>query len=813
MTSIAQDFRLARRLLTKNPLFTTIVVATLALAIGLNTAVFSAIDALLLRPLGAVSNPDQIVQLYRSFPGGVLYNSNSIPHYQDVREKATDVFSGVALWNFNPFNIAAKGEPKVVMGGIVSANYFSVLGVTPFKGRFFVPQEDTGRLAHRVAVVSYSAWKGVFGGDSAIVNQDITLNGHSYRVIGIAPEAFTGTIPIVTPQIWVPLMQLGEAEPNSDRRWTNRDNNSFNMIARVRDGVSIDAVNGRMRSLVGELRAVYPDDYKESGITVVRQADAGIHPMFKGAQVGLSAVVMAVVAILLLIACVNVANLFLARGRDRAREMAVRLSLGAARGALIRQLLIESLVFSTISALLGLGIAQWAITLANQIRLPYDIDFHAGLSLSPMVLGFTILVTILAAVLFGIAPALQATRPSLVPALKGEAPAGETRSRVRNGLVVAQMALSIVLLTCAGLFLRNLKLATAVDKGFNSDNALIASMDPGMQGYDRARAEEFYRQLRERLLRNPQVKSVAFAQNLPLSLNENDTDISVPGYTPSPNENLGVQLAIVGDGYFEAMGIRLTEGREFRAADDTASQRVMIVNQQFVTKYFQGRNALGGTVRASGRDWTVVGVVPTGKYQRLGEPPTPFMYFPQAQRYSSGLVVVIRTAGDPELVAPALRSDVAALDRTLPLANVQSLNRMLGIALLPARLTGAVLGVFGVLGLVLAAIGMYGVMAYSVAQRTREIGIRMAIGAAASDVIRLVMRQGFRLVAIGGAIGIVGALAASRALGGILYGGGENDVLTFVVVPFVLIGVAMLATWVPARRASGTDPLSALRQE
>jgi predicted permease len=813
MTSIAQDFRLARRLLTKNPLFTTIVVTTLALAIGLNTAVFSAIDALLLRPLEAVNRPEQIVQLYRSFPGGVLYNSNSIPHYQDVREKGGDVFSGVALWNFNPFNIAAKGEPKVVMGGVVSANYFSVLGVTPLKGRFFVPQEDTGRLAHRVAVVSYSAWKGVFGGDSAIVNQDITLNGHSYRVVGIAPEAFKGTIPIVTPQIWVPLMQLGEAEPNSERRWTSRTNNSFNMIARVRDGVSIDAVNGRMRSLVGELRAVYPDDYRESGITVVRQADAGIHPMFKGAQVGLSAVVMAVVAILLLIACVNVANLFLARGRDRAREMAVRLSLGAARGALIRQLLIESLVFSTLSALLGLGIAQWAITLANQIRLPYDIDFHAGLSLSPMVLGFTILVTILAAVLFGIAPALQATRPSLVPALKGEAPAGETRSRVRNGLVVAQMALSIVLLTCAGLFLRNLKLATAVDKGFVSDNALIASMDPGMQGYDRARAEEFYRQLRERLLRNPQVKSVGFAQNLPLSLNENDTDVSVPGYTPSPNENMGVQLAIVSDGYFDAMGIRLTEGREFRTADDTAAQRVMIVNQQFVSKYLPGRTALGSTVRASGRDWTVVGVVPTGKYQRLGEPPTPFMYFPQAQRYSSGLVVVVRTAGEPELVAPALRADVAALDRTLPLANVQSLNRMLGIALLPARLTGAVLGVFGVLGLVLAAIGMYGVMAYSVAQRTREIGIRMAIGAAASDVIKLVMRQGFRLVAIGGAIGIVGAVAASRALGGILYGGGENDVLTFVVVPFVLVGVAMLATWVPARRASGTDPLTALRQE
>jgi predicted permease len=813
MTSIAQDFRLARRLLTKNPLFTTIVVATLALAIGLNTAVFSAIDALLLRPLPGVQRADQVVQLYRSFPGDVKYNSNSILHYQDVREKSGDVFSGVALWNFNTFNLAASGPPLQVMGGVVSANYFSLLGVTPLKGRFFVPQEDTGRLAHRVVVVSYATWKGILGGDSSIVGRDIVLNGQQYRVVGIAPEPFRGTMPIVTPALWVPLMQLGEAEPNSERRWTNRSNNSFNMFARVKDGASIEAVNQRMTSLVAELRAVYPDDYKESGITVVRQADAGIHPMFRGAQVGMSAVVMAVVGILLLIACVNVANLFLARGRDRAREMAVRLSLGAARGALIRQLLVESLLFSAISAVIGLGIAQWAISLANQVRLPYDIDFHADLALSPMVLGFTVVVTVLAAILFGIAPALQATRPSLIPALKGEAPAGETRSRVRSGLVVAQMALSIVLLVCAGLFLRNLEAATAVDKGFNSDNALIASVDPGLQGYDRARTEAFYRRLRERLLANPQVKSVGFAQNLPLSLNESDTDVSVPGYTPGSNENMGVQLAIVSDGYFEAMGIPLAKGRGFQVTDDTASQRVMVVNEQFAKKYFQGGDPVGRTVKASGRDWLVVGVVPTGKYQRLGEPPTPFMYFAQAQRFNSGLVVVIRTTGDPNLLAPVLRAEVGALDATLPLGNLQSLNRMLGIALLPARLIGAVLGIFGVLGLLLAAIGMYGVMAYSVAQRTREIGIRMAIGAAASDVIKLVMRQGFRLVAIGGAIGIVGAVAASRALGGILYGGGENDLLTFAVVPVVLMGVAMLATWVPARRASGTDPLTALRQE
>jgi predicted permease len=375
------------------------------------------------------------------------------------------------------------------------------------------------------------------------------------------------------------------------------------------------------------------------------------------------------------------------------------------------------------------------------------------------------------------------------------------------------MALSIVLLTCAGLFLRNLKAATAVDKGFDSENVLVADTDPGMQGYDKARTNQFYSQLRQRLLTHSTVKSVGFTQNLPLSLNESDNTVSIPGYTPGPNESMDVQLAIVADGYFDAMGIRLLAGRDFRFDDDSAAQRVLVVNQQFATKYLSGGAPIGRTVHVGDHDYTVIGIVPTGKYQRLGEPATPFMYFAQQQRFSPGQVIVVRTTVDPESVAPTLRAEVAALDPTLPLANVQSMNRQLGIALLPARLTGAVLGVFGLLGLVLAAIGMYGVMAYSVAQRTREIGIRMAIGAAAGDVIRLVMRQGLRLVAIGGAIGIVGAVAASRALSGILYGGGENDLLTFVAVPIILIGVAMLATWVPARRASGTDPLTALRQE
>jgi len=813
MSTILQDVRLAARLLWKSPLFTVIVVATLSLAIGLNTAVFSAIDALLLRPLSGVQAPGRLVQLYRSWPGDVKYGSNSIPHYLDIKEKSGDVFSGTALWSFDAMNIATGGQPQRVFGMLVSANFFSVLGVHPYRGRLFLAQEDSGRLAHPVAVVSYAAWKRMFGGDSAVIGRKVVINGSQYQIVGVAPPDFHGVVPIVTPTFWIPLAQHDQIRPEDKGNWQQRDNNSYDLIARVKPGVTMAAVQVRMDALVRELRAIYPEDYKDSGITVVPEPSGGVHPSFRGAEVAMSAAVMAIVVLLLLIACVNVANLFLARARDRAREMAIRLSLGATRAALIRQLLIESLMFAGLSALVGLGIAKWAIALGNQIRLPLDVDFSAGLELSPTVLGFTLVASGLAALLFGIAPALQATRPSLVPALKGEEPAGRSRSRTRNGLVVAQMALSMILLVCAGLFLRNLKAATAVDKGFTSDHLLIAEVDPGVQGYSRARSEEFYQRVTQRLAANPSVAAVALGMTVPLSLSENDTRAAVPGYVPRANENMDVQYNVVSPGYFEAMGIGLISGRGFLARDDSAAQQVLVVNQQFASRYFAGHDPVGRIVHAHGRDHVVIGVVPTGKYSRLGEPPTPFMYFAQAQDWHAGMVIHIRTRGDPGRIVPALRAAVAAIDNTLPLSEVKPMNEELGIALLPARLSGAVLGIFGILGLIMAVIGMYGVMAYSVAQRTREIGIRMAIGAAASDVVRLIMRQGLALVLVGAGIGLAGAIAVSRLIAGVLYGGGANDPLTFVAIPVVLVAVATLATWLPARRAAATDPLTCLRRE
>ena len=813
MHTLVDDLRYAVRLLLKNPVFTGVVVLTLALGIGLNTAVFSVIDGLLLRPLPGARAANELVQVYRTYRGDMLFGSNSIPHYRDLRERSGDTFSGVSLWTFETMNLGAGGRNERVLGVIASANHFSVFGVNAALGRTFVPAEDTGRGAHPVAVLSWSTWKGTFGGDPGIVGRTFVLNGRSYSVVGVAPQEFRGALPLVIPALWVPLTQFDDVRPGSREQYTARGSNSFSVIARLKPGVTLAQANEHMKALIAGLRAEHPQDYDQSGINLVLQSEAGIHPMFRSAQVALSSVVMAVVGMLLLIACVNVANLFLARARDRAREMAIRLSLGARRSRLVQQLLTESLLFAGASGLAGIGLAWWVIRLANRIRLPMSVDFSADLHLSPLVIAFAFSISLVTGLLFGLAPALQATKPSLIPALKGEAPAGQSRSRASKGLVVAQMALSIVLLVSAGLFLRDLQNATTVDKGFVAENLLIADLAPGLQGYNRARSEELYRRLRETLMSRPNVKAVGYTAIVPLGLNESDSDVEITGYTPARNENMSLQVNWVTPGYFEAMGIPMKEGRGFTDRDDSTSVRVMVVNEQMATKYWAGASPIGRTVKYGGKEHTVVGVVPTGKYQRLGEPPTPFYYLAQAQHWNEAMSVVIRTTGDPLAVAPALRSAAAAFDETLPVSDIRTMTRHLGIALMPARLAGAALGVFGLLGLVLASIGMYGVMAYTVSQRRREIGIRMAIGAAGRDVVGMIMRQGLTLVLIGAAIGIAGALGASRLLRGILYSPSVIDPLTFAGVPLLLTAVAALASWMPARRASAVDPLEALRQE
>jgi len=800
-------------MIVKNPTFSFVVIATLALGIGLNTAVFSALDALLLRPLPGARSADELVQVYRTWPGGMNYGSNSLPHYRDVRDRSTDVFSEVGAWSFAIMNVSAGGRPRRIMGQMVSANYFSLYGVPAARGRTFVPAEDSGRRAHPVVVLSHGGWVDDFGADPNIVGTTMVLNGETYTVVGVTPKGFKGGMPLAAPALWVSYTQSDHLQPGSNR-WDNRGNNSFQVVGRLAPGVTLARADARMKAIVTELREVYPDNYKDSGIQLVAQSEAGIHPMFRGAQLGLSAVIMSVVIMLLLIACVNVANLMLARARDRSREMAVRLSIGARRSVLIRQLLTESLMLSTLAGAAGLVVAWWSIGIANRaVRgMAGFVDITADLTISPTVLAFTLAVSLITGVIFGLAPALQATRPDLIPALKGEAPAGGSRSRMSRGLVVVQMALSIILLVSAGLFLRNLEAATRIDKGFTSENLLVADVDPGMQGYTRARTEEFYRRISERLTGLPTVKAVALVDNQPLGLSNSDWGVSIPGYTPAPNEGMSISVATVVPGYFEATGTPLLKGRGFTAQDDSAAAPTIVINQRFAERFWPGEDPIGRVVHTGGRDHTVIGVTSTGKYQRLGEDPTAFMYLNQAQHWSSGMTFVIRTNGDPTAVAPALRQEVAAFDPDLPLSAVNTMDNRLAVAFLPARLAATVLGVFGLLGLVLASLGVYGVMSHAVAQRHREIGIRIAIGAAGSAVVRMLMRDGLGLVGLGIGIGLAGGLAGAQLMRGVLYGTGL-DGLTFAVVPLVLAGVAILAIWIPARRAAAVNPVVVLRQE
>jgi predicted permease len=810
MNTLVRDLRFAFRQLRRKPSFTVITVLTLALGIGLNTAVFSAIDALLLRPLSGVREPDRLVQIYRRWPG-IDFGSIAPIGRRDVQERTADVFTDVAVWAITPLSLSTGGRADIVVGQLVSANYFSILGVAPAKGRMFVASEDIGALAHPVVVVSYGTWQTRFGGDPAVIGRSVVVNGTAYTIVGVAPNDFKGTIPIVTPAFWVPLAQLDQIMPGNRGLLESRANSFMNAFARLKPGVSVATARARLTAAESQLIADLPNDYKGSQLVLVPQGEAGLHPSMVGAEVGLSAVIMAVVGLLLLIACVNVANLYLARASERWREMAVRVSIGARRSTLVRQLLTESLLVAGIAGAAGTGLAWWVIQLANHIQLPIDIPISADLRLSVPVLLFTLAITVLTGIAFGLVPALMSTRPSLVPALKGDAPAGASRSRTSRTLIVAQMALSIVLLVAAGLFLRSLKSATSVDKGFEADHLMLASFALELQGYSRDRAEAMVENVTARMLANPNVRAVGYSQSTPLTLNSSQRGVGIPGYTPRTDEQMSIDYNTVSAGYFDAMGIPMQRGHTFSARRDSGGAGEIVVNARFAQRFWPGQDAVGRTVQVGGRTLTVVGVVPTGKYQRLGEDPLAYMYLDQRQFWHGDFTMNLRTRGDPLSVAQFIRDEFTALDPNLPLTNVRTMNNILGTALLPARLAGATLGIFGLLGLVLASVGMYGVMSFSVAQRTREIGIRMALGARQDAVLGLVVRQGMTLVGVGIAIGLVGAFGVSRLLRTLLYGASATDPLTFIGVPVLLGVVALLAVLVPARRASTVDPVVALR--
>ncbi len=814
MGNLLQDLRYTARMLVKNPVFTLAAVGTLALGIGLNATTFSAIHAILLRPLPGADAPEELVQMYRVW-GGIEYGSNSIPHFQDVRDRTGDVYEDVAIWTFAPVALSADGQTERVMPLIVSANLFQTYGVQPLLGRAFIPgEEDRGPGAHAVTILGYGFWQGRFGGDPGVLGRTIDINGHPFEVVGVSPPGFRGPASFAEAPFYVPVMMQREVMPGSDLLEA-RGNNSFNMVGRLRDGRTVEQAQQAMDALLVQLREEYPDQYDDQlGNKLVLQSEAGIHPSFATASMGMSAVMMAVVGLLLLIACVNVANLFLARAQDRRKEMALRLSLGAGRGRIVQQLLTESIVFALLAGGAGLVLAWFATGALNAFRPPMDGPFAFYIELDRTVLVFTTAISVLAGILFGMVPALQATKPDTMTEVKGDASAGSRRSRLSSGLVVFQMALSLLLLISSGLFLRSLQGAAQIDPGFDDPSNLVtAAVDPGLLGYEEAEARQILDRLMEEVAALPEVTEVGFASWLPLGLSNSDRGIGIPGYEFTENERRSISYTYVTEGYFEAMGVRFVEGRSLRRGDDENAAPVLVVNQRFAERFWPGESAIGKVVETAGQEWEVVGVVETGKYQRLGENPTEFMFIPKRQRFYSGTTLVARTPSDPQAVLGRIRSVVRGIDPDMPVYDLRTMENHMGMALLPSRLGGIVLGLFGLLGLTLAAVGIYGVMAYSVSQRRRELGIRVALGAARGEVERMVLREGLRLAVVGAAIGLVGAFGAARLVQGMLYNVSALDPFAFGLVPLLLVGVAALAVYLPARKAARADPVGALRAE
>ncbi|MDH3735007.1 MAG: ABC transporter permease [Gemmatimonadota bacterium] len=810
---VIRDLRYSVRMLTKSPLFTIAAVATLALGIGLNAATFSAVTGILLRPLGGTEAPDELVQVYRQWPG-MDYGSVSIPHYQDLRDRSADVFESSAAWFFQEMSLASEGQSERFIGMLVSANFFQTYGVTAQLGRTFIPgEEDRGPGAHPVAVLGHSFWQTRFGGDRDIIGRTVNLNGSPYEIVGVAPAAFKGPATFADAPLYVPIMMqplIGQFDNTQ-----SRGNNMMNFVGRLRDGETIGRAEQVLDGILVQLRDEFPGEYDtQLGHTLIFQSDAGIHPMFRTAQIGMSAVMMVVVGLLLLIACVNVANLFLARARERRREMGIRLSLGASGRSLVQQLLTESLVFSLLAGLAGLGLAAIATRMLSQVRPPIDGPWAFQVQLDTSVLWFTLIVSVIAGIVFGLAPALQAARSDTFAAVKNAAEDKPGRSRVSSGLVVLQMALSLLLLISSGLFLRSLQGATEIDPGFDSPGGLVlTSVDPGLQGYDEARAREFLNRLLEDVSALPEVESAGLTTTVPLGLGGSDRGVGIPGYEFAEGELRSIQYAMVTEGFFDAMGIRFVEGRPFERQDDQDASPVIIVNQRFAERFWPDQSAVGKIVQTAGVEHEVVGVVETGKYRSLGEVPTEHMYLPERQQFRTAVAVVARARTGTDVVLRRIHETVRAMDPDMPVYDARTMEDHMGLALLPARLGGSVLGMFGVLGLILAAVGIYGVMAYSVAQRTKEIGVRVALGANRRRVLRLVLREGMRLAMFGTVLGLLAAAAAARLVSGMLYNVSAFDPVAFIGVPLLLTAVAALAVYLPARRAATLDPIQALKAE
>ena len=815
----AKDLRYGARMLLNSRGFTAVAVLSLSLGIGVNTTIFSVVNAVLLRPM-AVQEPERLVEVYLSDSDGYPYATMSYPDYRDFREQ-NEVLSGIVCSEVTFYHFSRDDLTEMVFGDAVTGNYFEVLGVAAALGRTFLPEDDAPG-AQPVAILGYGFWKKRFGGDPDVIGKRIKLNGQVFTMIGVAPESFTGTIPLYSPDIWTTMaMQtvIGLQGPDPEAL-EKRGHRSLLAKGRLQPGTTAEEAEAQLNTIAARLGKEYPETNEGRKVSVVPTSDVRIHPFVDKAVTPVALLLMVVVGMVLLIACANVANMLLAKASVRRKEIAVRLAVGASRMRLLSQLLTESVMLAFIGGALGLLLAHWSVHLILAFQPPLPMSIALDLGVDGRVLLFTLLVSLATGVMFGLAPAFQATRQDLVSALKDDVSRAGTRSRrfgLRNILVVAQVSVSLVLLIGAGLFLRSVRNANAIDPGFETRDIAIFTTNLDMLGYSKERGTQFYVQAVERLSSLPGVVSAAIAEKIPCGISVSIQGFVIEGVEPPPDDDsYDIDVTTVGPGYFRTMGIPLLSGRDFALTDTKESPPVVIVSETMARRFWPGENPIGKRIRYPGDDtewFHVIGVHRDHKVRTVGEDYRPYVHFAYHQDPESFQTLVIRTKGDPAPIMETFHRELLALEPDIVFVDKRTMEENLALTLFPVRVGATLLSVFGFLALGMAAVGLYGVIAYSVSRRTHEFGLRMALGAGRSDVLKLVVRQGMGLVAVGILLGLAGAVGVTWVLSSILYGISALDPAAFGGTSLLLAGAAFLANYLPARRAARVAPMEALRYE
>lgn len=824
MGKLWQDIRYGARVLVKNPGVTLIAVISLALGIGANTTIFTVVNAVLLHPL-PVRDISRLVEIDTIDTKTHVTQANSTKlgmSYPNCRDYAREnqVLDGVVCLTANPLTLSGRAEPIQINGQLVSANYFDVLGVQPAAGRLFLPDEDTKPSGNNVAVLSYSLWANKFGSDPNLIGKTLTLNAMSYTVIGVAPRGFKGTFTFFpAEEIWVPISMYPQVlagffrDNFNDRRFL-----AAGVIARLKPGVSVGAAEASLKTLASHLESEYPKDNAGRSVALTPLAEAAVGANAYGQFTLAGGLMMGVVGLVLLIACVNLANLLLAQAARREKEMSLRAALGASRTRMLRQLMTESMLLAVAGGAAGLAIAYWGRMALWSFRPPFVEQSGIDLTLDARVLLFTLGISVLTGLLFGMAPAIKASRTDLVETLKvgGRGNTVGWRSNpLRSVLVVSEIALAMVALIGAGLFVRSMQNAQQTNLGFESQKLFAMAFDLGALHYDEGRGQQFFREAIARANTLPGVAAVTVASNPPLG-----GGLGRTVFPEGESETTGYRgtlttLDDVAPNFFETLHIPFVAGRAFNDSDRATTTWVAVVNEAMAKHFWPNESALGKRFHFFGEDHLreIVGIVGNTVVNNIGEEPQPLVYLPLTQDYSPAATIQVRTLAQPETAISTVRAQVQSLAPSMAITNVQTIEQTVSQGLWAPRMGAALLALFGGLALVLAAVGVYGVLSYSVNQQTHEIGIRLALGAQPGSVLRLVVGQGLKLAGVGLLLGLIGAFAAMRLLSSLLFGVSTHDPLTFAGVSLALVGVAVLACYIPAKRATRVDPIIALRYE